>query len=147
MKDKHSDILFQGSNDWIIPQEQIIENKYTFKSAMFMNPLTEDLISKHEVINIVGWEEIKILKRIDFKEVISYIFYDWNKFPMSTYSVSEGFCAKKCRFGSLGWSFDFWKLQYAFTVHQVHLLSPKIKENLIPRDTSPLTMTMNQLSY
>ncbi len=64
MKDKHSDILFQGSNDWIIPQEQIIENKYTFKSAMFMNPLTEDLISKHEVINIVGWEERNIKENI-----------------------------------------------------------------------------------
>ncbi len=53
MKDKHSDILFQGSNDWIISQEQIIENKYTFKSAMFMNPHTEDLISKHEVIKMI----------------------------------------------------------------------------------------------
>lgn len=41
---------------------------------MFMNPHTEDLISKHEVIKLVGWEEIEISKRIYFKEVIPFFF-------------------------------------------------------------------------
>ncbi len=62
-----------------------------------MNPHTEDLISKHEVIkNDFGWEEIEISKRIYFKggHIINVFFYYLKMFQCPLYSVSEGFLPK-----------------------------------------------------
>lgn len=94
MKDKHSDILFQGSNDWIISQEQIMENKYTFKSAMFMNPHTEDLISKHKVIKmILNGGKWKYQREYILKGSYHKCFYYLNIFLMSTRAKNLDFAA------------------------------------------------------